>query len=209
MQEIRPNRNQIVPVPPPKWELPIFEGHEPKVWIRKCERYFNLYRTPDNHKVEAAALYLNGLAKTWYHSLSKREIIWTQFKEELICRFGDTVMEDIVEEFNKLSQVGTIDEFLVKFEDMKAQMLIRNPLLDESHFISSFIGALKEEIRCGVKLFKPTTLKFAIKQARLQEMAIEAAQNRIRLVIGHQLWGVVAPVAILQCILQLSLMHSS
>lgn len=53
-------------------------------------------------------------------------------------------------------------------------MLIMNPHIDESHFISSFIGALKEEIRFGVKLFKPTTLKFAIEHARLQEMAIEA-----------------------------------
>ncbi|XP_075083577.1 uncharacterized protein LOC142167313 [Nicotiana tabacum] len=140
----------------------------------------SIYRTPDNQRVEAAALYLNGLDETWYHSLtlSMGEITWAEFKEELICMFGDVVMDDIVEEFNKLSQIATVDEFLGKFEDMKAQMLIRNPHLDESYFISSFIGALKEEIRFGVKLFKPTTLKFAIEQARLQEMAIEAAQKK-------------------------------
>ncbi|XP_060190417.1 uncharacterized protein LOC132619575 [Lycium barbarum] len=177
VQENRQNRNQT---PPPKWELPSFEGHEPKVWIRKCERYFNLYRTPEDQKVEAAALYLNGIAEVWYHSLvlSRSTLNWTEFQEELISRFAEVLAEDIVEEFNKLSQDGTVDEFLGKFEDLKAQMLVRNPLLDESHFISSFIGALKEEIKFGVKMFKPDTLKFAIEQARMQEKAIEAALKR-------------------------------
>nr|XP_016489435.1 PREDICTED: uncharacterized protein LOC107809347 [Nicotiana tabacum] len=66
-------------------------------------------------------------------------------------------------------------------------MLIRNPNLDESHFISSFIGALKEEIRFGVKLFKPTTLRFAVEQARLQDKAIEASLKRTKVVIKTSL----------------------
>lgn len=57
-------------------------------------------------------------------------------------------------------------------------MLIRNPALNETHFLSSFIRALKEEIRFVVKLFKPTTMKVAIEKARMQELAIEAAQKR-------------------------------
>lgn len=65
---------------------------------------------------------------------------------------------------------------------MKTQMLVRNPHLDESHFISSFIGALKEKIRFGMKLFKPTTLRFAVEQARLQEKAIEAAQKKNKII---------------------------
>lgn len=65
---------------------------------------------------------MNELVETWYHSitLSEGEIGWAEFKEELICRFGDAVVDNIVEEFNKLSHIGTMDEFLCKFEDMKA-----------------------------------------------------------------------------------------
>ncbi|KAH0714822.1 hypothetical protein KY284_007727 [Solanum tuberosum] len=62
--------------------------------------------------------------------------------------------------------------------DLKAQMLIRNPMLNEAHFLSSFIGALKEEIKFYVKMFKPITLKIAIEKARMQEMAIETALQR-------------------------------
>ncbi|KAK4706963.1 hypothetical protein R3W88_033473 [Solanum pinnatisectum] len=86
-------------------------------------------------------------------------------KEELSVRFGETVVEDTVEEFNKLSQIGTVDEFLGKSEDLKAQLIIRNPALNEAHFLSSFIGALKVEIKFGVKMFKPLTLRATIEQA--------------------------------------------
>ncbi|KAH0671271.1 hypothetical protein KY285_023835 [Solanum tuberosum] len=137
------NRPQQPPIQPPKWELPSFEGEEPKSLV-----------------------------------LSRGLLTWVEFKEELISHFGDILVEDVVEEFNKLSQVGSVDEFLVRFEDLKAQMLIRNPALNETHFLSSFIGALKKEIRFAVKLFKPTTLKIAIEKARMQELAIEAAQRR-------------------------------
>nr|XP_016438947.1 PREDICTED: uncharacterized protein LOC107764880 [Nicotiana tabacum] len=90
-------------------------------------------------------------------------------------------MEDVVEEFNKLQQMGTVEEFLGKFEDLKAHMLIRNSVLNESHFLSSFMGALKGEIRYAVKLFKPTTLSSSIEQARLQEKALEVLQIKDKL----------------------------
>lgn len=175
-QENRQNRLQIVPIPPPQWELPSFEDHEPKVWLRKCERYFYIYRTQDNQKVDAVALYLNGIAETSYHYLvlSRGVVNWVEFKEELISRFDDEVLDDIVEQFNRLSQTGSVDEFLGKFEDLKAQMLVRNPHLYDAHFLSSFVGALKEEITFVVKMFKLATLKLAIEKSRMQEKAIEA-----------------------------------
>ncbi|KAH0767947.1 hypothetical protein KY285_003818 [Solanum tuberosum] len=99
-------------------------------------------------------------------------------EEELISRFEDELLDDIVEQFNRLFQTGSMDEFLGKFEDLKAQMLVRNPHLNDPHFLSSFIGALKEEIRFAVNMFKPTTLKLAIEKARMQEKAIEVVQRR-------------------------------
>lgn len=50
----------MVPMRPPKWELPSFDGYDHKVWIRKCESYFNLYNTIEQQKLEGDALYLIG-----------------------------------------------------------------------------------------------------------------------------------------------------
>ncbi|KAK4717823.1 hypothetical protein R3W88_016161 [Solanum pinnatisectum] len=81
-----------------------------------------------------------------------------KFKEEIYNRFGEESLEDSVEEFNKLSQTCMVDKFLGRFEYLKAQMIITNPTLTEAHFLSSFMGALKKEVKFVVKMFKPTTL---------------------------------------------------
>ena len=48
-------------------------------------------------------------------------------------------------------------------------MIMSNPTVNESHFLSSFIGGHKEEIKFAMKMFKTTTLSFAIQQARMQK----------------------------------------
>ena len=180
------NRNRAQPnaVTLPRWELPCFAGQEPKVWIRKCDRFFTQYRVGNEQRVEMAALYLTDAAEVWYQSMVLSGGIpnWIEFKEDLISRFGEIVVSDVVEEFNKLQQIGTVEEFLGRFEDLKAQMLIRNPALNEAHFLSSFVGALKEEIRLEVKMFKSRTLKEAVEKVRMKEMTIEVgvATNRRR-----------------------------
>ena len=173
------NRAQPNVVALPRWELPSFAGLAPKVWIRKCECYFTQYRVGNEQRMELVALYLNDVAEVWYQSMVLSGGIpnWIEFKEELISRFGEIEVGDMVEEFNKIQQSDTVDEFLGRFEDLKAQMLIRNPALNDTHFLSSFIGALKE-IRFEVKMFKPTTLKQVVEKARMKEMAIEAAHKR-------------------------------
>ncbi|KAK4721969.1 hypothetical protein R3W88_012202 [Solanum pinnatisectum] len=118
----------MVPIPPPKWELPSFEGREPK--------------------------------------------------EELIRRFEDEFLDDIVEQFNRLVQIGSVDEFFKKFEDLKTHIPVKNPHLNDAHFLSSLVGSLKEKIRFVVKMFKQTTLKLAIEKGRMQAKAIEVVQTR-------------------------------
>lgn len=74
-----------------------------------------------------------------------------------------------------------MDEFLGKFEDIKAQMILRNTALNESYFLSSFMGALREEIKYAVKIFKPSTLRHAIEQDCMQEKAIEVVPSYRRI----------------------------
>ena len=55
-------------------------------------------------------------------------------------------------------------------------MLIRDPHLSESYFVSSFISGIKEEIKPMVKMLKPTTLIEAFEIAEWQEQSL--ALNR-------------------------------
>ncbi|KAH0658678.1 hypothetical protein KY285_027216 [Solanum tuberosum] len=47
------------------------------------------------------------------------------------------------------------------------------------------MGALKQEIRLAVKMFKPTTLSYSIQHARMHDKAIEATQKKAQIVVHH------------------------
>ena len=48
------------------------------------------------------------------------------------------------------------------------------PSLIEQYFVSSFISGLKDELRSMVKMMMPSTIRQAAKNARLQELTLEA-----------------------------------
>ncbi|XP_027172283.1 uncharacterized protein LOC113771935 [Coffea eugenioides] len=133
---------------PPKLELHLFSGENPREWIRKCNKYFLLNKVPDEHK--------------------------------LLLRFKGTCCRDIVEEFNKLQQVGTVEVYQEKFEELKTLMLIQNPSFSEEYFISSFTSGLKEELKPMVKMLKPNTLSGVMEVAYLQEQALRLQRRTVK-----------------------------
>ncbi|OIT06806.1 hypothetical protein A4A49_61651, partial [Nicotiana attenuata] len=76
-------------------EFPYFDGAvgaDPCSWLRKCERYFHYnHVTLPEQKLEEAVLHLNGRAEAWYFSyqLSKGNVRWPEFCEEICKRFQD------------------------------------------------------------------------------------------------------------------------
>ena len=75
-------------------------------------------------------------------------------------------MADVIEEFNKLKQEGSITEYQEKFEELGALMSNAQPTLTNQYFVSSFIRGLKDELRSVVKMMMPTTVRQAIEKAR-------------------------------------------
>ena len=160
----------------PKIEFPVFEGIDPRGWIKKCTRYFGLCRIHEHQKVDLASLYLRGAAETWFVSYirGRRGVTWEEFVMDVCVRFRDNLDSKVVEEFNRLQQTGTLDEYLAKFEELKALILIRNPNMPDTYLLESFIGGLKPAIKSLVRAFKPQTLDLAIEQARFQEEHIHS-----------------------------------
>lgn len=46
----------------PKVDLQIFEGCNPRSWVRKCQKYIDIYHIPANQNLELAAMHLDGKA---------------------------------------------------------------------------------------------------------------------------------------------------
>nr|XP_027067626.1 uncharacterized protein LOC113693266 [Coffea arabica] len=156
----------------PRLKLSMFSAGNPREWLRKCHKYFLNFQILACQKVDLVEMFLDGKADNWFQGvkLAKPGLNWEEFSELLCERFSGKGSLDIVEEFNKLQQIGTVQEYEEKFEELKTLMLTKNPKLDESYFVSSFISGLKEEVKPMVKMFKPQTLSKAFEVAELQEL---------------------------------------
>jgi len=44
----------------------MFEGMNPRWWVRRCERFFQFYKVPKEQKVNLVATYLNDAVDSWF-----------------------------------------------------------------------------------------------------------------------------------------------
>ncbi|XP_074304368.1 uncharacterized protein LOC141639077 [Silene latifolia] len=163
----------------PKLEFPSFDGNNSRVWMKKCLKYFNLCKIPDDQRVDLASMYMIGRAESWFNSyiIIRPHVEWDDFIVDLYARFKEEIAGNVVEEFNKLHQVGSIDDYLDAFENLKGLMMQRNSLLPEQYFLDSFIGGLKPSLKPFVKAFKPRTLAYVVEYSRLQEETLSVTKN--------------------------------
>jgi len=144
----------------PKIEFPVFEGNDPRGWIKKCTRYFGLCKVNEDQRVDLASLSLKGPAETWFASyiMGRRGVTWEDFVVDVCNRFRDNIDSKVVEDFNKLQQSGSLDEYLAKFEELKTLLLINNPAMPDMYLLESFVGGLKPAIKAMVRAFRPPNL---------------------------------------------------
>ncbi|KAG8369727.1 hypothetical protein BUALT_Bualt14G0043900 [Buddleja alternifolia] len=170
--------------PFPRVEFPHFDGDNPRAWILRCNRYFQVIPTiPEEHKVALASVYLDGKAEMWFQGFMEgRELpSWPQFTLAILERFDDYDPELIVGSFNKLNQIGTVSDYLERFEELKSHMLIFNKDLPEEFFSSSFVNGLKDDTRGVVMSMKPKDFHQAVTLAKKQEGAVDAIIKRTNL----------------------------
>ena len=102
----------------PKIVFPSFDGNNPRNWIRKCKKYFNIHPMDDDQKLDMVSIHMEGKADTWFHDYqeSNDPFSWDQFVIDVSARFLEVGHDNIVGEFNKLVQKGTVEEYQENFE---------------------------------------------------------------------------------------------
>jgi len=93
--------------------------------------------------------------------------------EGLCERFWERSMADVMEEFNKLKQEGTVVEYQVQFEEPSMVCTVQ-PWLTEQYLVSNFISELREELQPMVKMMMPLSVRQVVEKGRVQEMTLEA-----------------------------------
>lgn len=91
----------------PKMEFTHFEGKQPQLWVRKCQKIFQIYNIPKEHQVELAAMFLDDKLdvqfKDWKEGRSNLK--WDEFVIDLCNKFTDYSEANVVEEFHRLRKL--------------------------------------------------------------------------------------------------------
>nr|XP_009765059.1 PREDICTED: uncharacterized protein LOC104216648 [Nicotiana sylvestris] len=167
-------------------DFPYFEEGYPGSWLQKCERYFYYNHIVDpQQKLVSVVLHLNGRDESWYFSyqLSNRIVRCPDFVEE-ICRsynkFNSSNLK-LLEKFKRVEQRGSVNEYLERFEDLKAWVLIKYPTIPEEFFLGFFIEVLKEEIKHTIKILDPYSLSHAVEKVRQKKNLINTMARKSRM----------------------------
>ncbi|KAF9619861.1 hypothetical protein IFM89_009643 [Coptis chinensis] len=130
----------------------------------------------DKKEISIASLYFEGRADSWFltYQDGKGLVDWNALVEVICDRFELVGQENYVGSFNKLIQVGTVDEYFEQFEELQALMVSKNKQFSEEYFVLSFLSGLKDELKASIQMFQPTNLSNALYLARMQEVALDA-----------------------------------
>ncbi|KAJ4777533.1 polyprotein [Rhynchospora pubera] len=177
-QNQRYNQFHTTNLPAPKLEFPTFSGNNPRGWLYKCERFFQMAQIPERHKLEVATMHMQGKAETWVQGVVREGMFWEEFAHEVIDRFEPKTTMGLVGEFNKLKQLADVESYRCKFEELRLLMLKENHTYDEQYFMTSYLSGLKEELRLKVLSTRPRNLKEVYESSIYQEMLVELKRKQ-------------------------------
>ncbi|XP_037416836.1 uncharacterized protein LOC119279846 [Triticum dicoccoides] len=168
--------------PPPRFDFPLFDGINPKAWRLKCEAYFRVCTLSPDTWVSCAAMYFTDGALTWLQS-SQAHLHYQDrggFAAAIYTQFGREEFQNLLCQFNRLKQTGTIVEYVEQFTQIMHHLLAHHTSWDPAFFVTQFMEGLQHEIRSVVVLHHPQTLDTAVDLACLQEEVMEAFRREHR-----------------------------
>lgn len=155
----------------PKTDCPRFDGDNPKLWKTNCEKYFHMYQVPFESWAAFATLHFTRNAALWLQTYEELHSVesWAEFCVAVHSKFGRDKYQEHLEELDGLVQMGSVEEYHSRFEELMHRVLVYNKGYDETYFVTKFVGGLKTEIKIAIKLHKPRTVDAALSLAKTQE----------------------------------------
>jgi hypothetical protein len=161
--------------PFPDLEFHKFEGSNPKLWVKRCETYFDVYQIDPGKWVKLATMRLTGSAALWCQTMQTTisSLSWDFFVTAMCNRFDRDEHNHLLRHFFHVNQTTFVSEFVEHFSDLVHQILAHNPSFPPSVITNHFLDGLKKDIRAAVVMHQPQDLDTATSLAFLQEEALQ------------------------------------
>jgi len=155
----------------PPIEFARFDGSNPKIWINRCESYFDVYDLPSDYWVKLATINFRGSAVFWMQSIEMNlnKCDWKTLCDTITGRFERDQHNHIIRQFFHVKQTGSVIEYVEAFDELVHQLLAYDPYFSPTIVTSRFVDGLKTSIKSVVLLHRPKVLDTASSLAILQE----------------------------------------
>uniref|UniRef100_A0A453HQ76 Retrotransposon gag domain-containing protein n=1 Tax=Aegilops tauschii subsp. strangulata TaxID=200361 RepID=A0A453HQ76_AEGTS len=113
-------------------DFPSFDGENPQFWKTRCEKYFDVYGVAPELWVRVATLNFTGNVARWLqrHQFQSASFTWESLCTALCSKFGRERYQAHLRQFNNLRQLGTVGDYMIKFEELMHHILAHNPAFD-------------------------------------------------------------------------------
>jgi hypothetical protein len=147
----------------PHQDFPKFDGTSPKLWIKRCDSYFDLYDIPPDNWVKLATIYFIGTAAFWMQTieLNLRQCPWDTFCNHGVDHFDKDQFNQFIHQFFHVSQTASVVEYITLFDELMHQLLAHDPLVNLAFITSKFIDGFHDDIKSVVLLHRPKYLDTA------------------------------------------------
>lgn len=160
-------------------DCPGFTGEGPLEWRLKCESYFRVCRVDKEMWIDTAVVYFTGEAALWLqrtnaHLMAKS---WEDFVVSVCNKFGRREFEQLLRQFSRLRQTGTVAEYTIQFNAVMNSLVAHHRSWDPLYFVTHFVDGLRHDVRAVVMIQQPKDLDSVVALAGLQEEAMELTRD--------------------------------
>ena len=164
----------------PKLNFPSFGGKNPKLWLSRCETYFDMYNVESTTWIPVAAMFLTDAAARWYQSVesSLKRASWSEFSKKLLDRFGRDQKELFIRQLFHIKQTSSVQEYVSRFSELVGQLTAYDHVTEDVYYAMCFVDGLRHDIRSVVAVHRPVDFDTAASLALLQEQVSDAGSYR-------------------------------
>lgn len=131
------------------------------------ERYFAVYPSTDEERINTVVMGLEGRALNWWQWTTQRHPItsWAELKHLMLRHFRPREGGSLCEQWMTIYQDGSVEDYCEKF------IALASPLqnVSEEVMLTSFMKGLQPFIRYELRLWAPSTIEMAIDWATMIE----------------------------------------
>lgn len=166
----------------PKMHVPKFEGEHPKLWIKKCHKYFSMYSILEKLWVTAASMHLEGNAAKWFeaYELDHPTITWTTLRTDIQAKFGSDDYRSALTDLIALRQTGTVEEYTAQFQALQYDIMMHSGKYDDLHFATQYVAGLKDDIKSTMEPQVPITVDRAALIAKIQQKVLDRNKHKFQ-----------------------------